>query len=49
MTMGISRKKVTKTTRKVMMMNGTRKLHSVSQFSLSAPGNKRMYDSRIEN
>ena len=38
MTMGIMRRKVTKTTKKVTMMNGTRKLHSVAQFSLSAPG-----------
>ena len=38
MTMGIMRRKVRKTTRKVIRMKGTRKLHSVAQFSLRAPG-----------
>ena len=35
--MGIKRKKVTKTTKKLITMKGTRKLHSVAQFSLIAP------------
>merc|ERR1711936_1038540 len=37
MTMGIMRRKVRKTTRNVIRMKGTRKLHSVAQFSLRAP------------
>ena len=36
-TMGIKRRKVTKTTKKLITMNGTRKLQSVAQFSLNAP------------
>ena len=35
--MGIKRRKVTKTTKKLITMKGTRKLHSVAQFSLIAP------------
>ena len=32
------KRKVRKTTRNVIRMKGTRKLHSVAQFSLRAPG-----------
>ena len=35
--MGIKRRKVTKTTEKLITMKGTRKSHSVAQFSLNAP------------
>ena len=35
--MGIKRRKVTKTTKKLITMKGTRKSHSVAQFSLNAP------------